>query len=543
MIQDELIIALKRLGIESRTVEIEIPKHEKLGDISTPVAMTLAKELKKPPQQIAKEIIEGIEKNEKFEKIEVSGPGFINFTFKNDFLLNELRRLFSQRESFFKIDIGQGRKIQIEFVSANPTGPLHLGHGRGAALGATLSNLLEKAGYKVEREFYINDAGRQVRLLGESVFARYQDLSGVSYEFPVDGYRGDYVDELTREILNTEGDRFLHKRFEDASGFFVDFAFKKMLKLITEDLNTFGVRFDSWQSEKEIHDKGSVKETIETLRERGFVYAKDGAIWFSAKRFSDEKDRVITKTDGEYTYFASDISYHKMKIDKGFDELINIWGADHHGYIPRIRAVIKALGFDENKLKILLVQMVTLLRSGKPVQMSKRAGEFVTLREVIEEIGADLTKFIFLTRKADSHLDFDLDVAKKESSENPVFYVQYAYARIHSLFKKAEDKGIDTRLAGEIDLKLLCEPEELRMIKKLILYPVILEGSARALEPHRITFYLQELSALFHHYYNKFRILTEEKELTSARLLLCQSVRIVLEEGLTILGISAPERM
>ncbi len=543
MIKDIILNAIKEIGIACDSIELEIPKHEVLGDISTPVAMTLARKLKRPPRSIADDIVRKIDANDQFEKVEVSGPGFINFTFKNDFLLNELKRIYFKGDSFFRLDIGKERRIQIEFVSANPTGPLHLGHGRGAALGIALANLLKRANYKVEKEFYINDAGRQVGLLGESVFAKYQNLSGNEYDLPDDGYKGDYIDMLAEEIFNTEKDRFSKRAFKDVSDFFIDYSYRRMLKGIEDDLNAFGVKFDNWQSERELFKKGIVEDSIEELREKGYVYKKDGAIWFKATEFGDEKDRVIIKSDGEHTYFASDISYHKMKIMRGYDEIINIWGADHHGYIQRMKAIIEAFGFNRDRMIILLVQMVTLLRGGKPVQMSKRVGKFVTLKEVIEEIGADITRFIFLTRGSDSQLEFDLGVTKKESSDNPVFYVQYAYARISSIFRKAKEKEFNSELKSNIDLGLLNKVEELRIIKKLILYPLIFESAVRSHEPHRITFYLQELSALFHQFYNKHTVLTEDISLGKARLMLCACVKIVLEEGLNILGISAPEKM
>ncbi len=543
MYKEIIYNALKNIGIGNKIIEFEIPKHEKLGDISTPIAMALAKELKKPLRDIAESIVKSIDNNKLFESIEISGPGFINFRLKKDYLFSELKRLYNEKTSFFKMNIGMGKRVQIEFVSANPTGPLHLGHGRGAALGDALANLLRKAGYNVEREFYINDAGRQVKLLGESVFAKYQVLSGESYKLPDDGYRGGYVDELAKDILKKEGEKFLNKRFDDVSDYFINYSFRKMVDNIKDDLIRFGVEFDSWQSERELYEKGFVKDTINKLKKKGLIYEREGATWFKSSEFGDEKDRVIIKSDMEYTYFASDISYHMKKIERGFDELINIWGADHHGYIPRINSVIKALGFNEKKLNVLLVQMVTLLRSGKPVQMSKRAGEFVTLKEVIEEIGSDITRFIFLTRRPDSHLEFDIDMVKKESSENPVFYVQYAYARINSIFRKAEEKGIKTKFSNDTDITLLNTPEELRIIKKLIFYPLFFEGAVRTEEPHRITFYLQELSSLFHQYYNIHRVLSEDEALTGSRLILCASVKIVLEEGISILGISTPERM
>ncbi|MEW6162882.1 MAG: arginine--tRNA ligase [Nitrospirota bacterium] len=536
--------SLKTLGIEAiPTIEVEVPPDESLGDLATPVVMSLSRTLKKSPREIAKELVNSIKDKAAFEKIGIAGPGFINFTFSREYLYSEIKNLLRDKGEFLREDIGKGRRVQIEFVSANPTGPLHLGHGRGAATGEALSNLLEAGGYKVEREYYINDAGKQVKLLGLSVFARYKQLLGIEYPFPEEGYRGDYVEDIANTIIREQGEKYIKAEFNEVSDFFIDYSYKIMLSRIREDLKDFGITFDTWQSERELYGEGDVKRAIEDLKTKGLIYEKDGAIWFKSTPFGDDKDRVIIKRDGEYTYFTSDIAYHRKKIERKYDELINMWGADHHGYIPRLKAVIEALGYPKEKLEILLVQMVTLLRGGEPVQMSKRAGEFVTLREVIEEVGVDTTKFIFLTRRPDSHLEFDLEVAKSQSSENPVFYVQYANARINSIFAHAKEKGINTDRLYDADLGLLSTPEELRIIRKLLMYPMIFEGAVNSHEPHRITFYLQELSGLFHPYYNKYRVVNDNIEMTRARLALCEAMRIVLQDGLTILGISIPEKM
>ncbi|NWF97665.1 MAG: arginine--tRNA ligase [Nitrospirae bacterium] len=535
--------AINKLGISQMpAIEVEVPPQETMGDIATPVAMSLAKLLKKSPGKIAEELVSYMSINDIFEKIEIAGPGFINFTFSKNYLISKLNEILQKPSVFLRKNIGHGRKVQIEFVSANPTGPLHLGHGRGAATGAALSNLLRAAGFNVIREYYINDAGRQVKLLGHSVFAKYREMQGIEYPFPEDGYKGLYVEDIAKEIFKKEGGKYLQSGFDEVADFFIDYSYKKILDDIKEDLKAFGIFFDVWQSERELFDSGDVDKALEYLKAKEYIYEKDGAVWFRSSFFGDEKDRVVIKQDGEYTYFTSDIAYHKKKIEKGYDELIDIWGADHHGYIPRVKAIIEAFGYPEDKLKVLLVQMVSLLRAGKPVQMSKRAGEFITLREVIDEVGADTTKFIFLTRRPDSHLEFDLEVAKMQSSENPVFYVQYAYARINSIFRNAVEKGIDINKTN-YNLQFLNTPEEFRIIKKLLMYPMIFEGAVKTHEPHRITFYLQELAGLFHPYYNKYRVLANNNELTVARLLLCKAVKEILEEGLKILGISAPDRM
>jgi arginyl-tRNA synthetase len=536
--------SLKKIGIDaSPPLDVEVPPSEGFGDLSTPVAMSLSKLLKKPPKKIADELASCMQEKTILERVDIAGPGFINITFTKAFFYAELKKLLESGSGFFRENIGYGKRIQIEFISANPTGPLHLGHGRGGATGDALANLLKGAGYSVEREYYINDAGKQIRLLGQSVFARYQQLLGVEYPTPEEGYKGGYVEDIAHEIVFKNGSQYIQKGFDEVGDVFIDYAYKKILSGIREDLKDFGITFDDWQSERELFESGEVSRAIEDLRSKGFVYEKEKATWFRATAFGDDKDRVIIKQDGENTYFTSDIAYHRKKIEKKYDELIDIWGADHHGYIPRIQAVIEALGYPKGKLKVLLVQMVTLLRGGKPVQMSKRAGEFVTLREVIEEVGADTTKFIFLTRRPDSHLEFDLEVAKAQSSENPVFYVQYAYARINSIFAHAREKGIQTDVLSDADLSLLSHREELSIIKKLLIYPMIFEGAVKAHEPHRITFYVQELSSMFHPYYNKCRIVTDDVGLSRARLALCEAIRTVLKDGLEILGISAPERM
>lgn len=535
--------AVKKLGIEAPFIEFEIPREERFGDLATPVAMSLSKQLRRPPRSIAEDIVKAIGNEVPFEKIEIAGPGFINITLKGEYLCSELKRLLSEGEGYFRQDLGHGKRIQIEFVSANPTGPLHLGHGKGAAVGAALSNLLFAAGYRVEKEYYINDAGRQVRMLGLSVFAKYQQILGIEYPFPEDGYRGDYIEGIAKKIIELHGNQYSEMGFQEAEVFFIDFSYKAMLADIERDLKDFGIIFESWQSERDLYARGGVEKAIDDLKSRGCLYEENGALWFRSTDFGDDKDRVIIKGDGEYTYFASDIAYHRMKAERGFDEIVDIWGADHHGYIPRVRAVIQALGHPAGHLKVLLVQMVTLLRGGKPVQMSKRAGEFVTLREVMEEVGADTTKFIFLTRRPDSHLEFDLDVAKEQSSENPVFYVQYANARINSIFTNAREKGIEAGEFEGTDFNLLSTIEELRIIKKLLAYTMIFEGAVIAHEPHRITFYLQELAGLFHPYYNRCRVITDDMGLSRARLALCEAVRLVLKDGLGILGIKAPERM
>jgi arginyl-tRNA synthetase len=552
-----LLKSLNSIGISDSFIDIELPKDAKFGDLSTPIAMTISKRLKKTPREIAENLVDYIYKElgsqikDIFEKIEIAGPGFINFTFSKKYLCSQLSKLNKEGFSYLTEDIGKGKRIQIEFVSANPTGPLHLGHGRGAAIGFALANLLKEAGYNIEKEYYINDAGRQVKLLGASVLARYKQLIGEDFVFPEDGYKGEYIERLAREFKENKEPEIINKRLkdEDLLSIITNFSYKKMLESIKKDLEDFGVFFDSWQSERELYQKkggqkSEIEVSVDELKRRGYIYEKDGALWFKSTEFGDDKDRVIIKSDGEYTYFASDIAYHRKKIEKGFDELIDIWGADHHGYIPRIKAVIQALGYPKDSLKVLLVQMVTLLKGGKPVQMSKRSGEFITLREVIDEIGPDTTKFLFLTRRPDSHLEIDIEVAKAQSAENPVYYVQYAYARINSIFEKVKDQEFEYLDRDLIDLDYeLFNDEEVVIIKKLLLYPMMFKNAAIAHEPHRITFYLQELASMFHSYYHKYRVISEDKNITKTRLSLCRAIQIILSHGLGILGVIAPERM
>jgi len=537
--------SLNSLGIlDYPLIEIEIPREESFGDASTPLAMGLSRLMKKAPKKIAEDIINSIEDKSLFKKIDIAGPGFINFTFTAEYLQSSLQKMLLSEKSFLREDIGKGRRVLVEFVSANPTGPLHIGHAKGAAVGNSLCNLLQELGFVVEREYYINDAGRQIKMLGLSIYARYQQLLGIDCEFPEDGYRGQYIDEEASALQEFAGEKYKNVPFETCEKDLTDWAYKRMLALIKKDLALFAVGdFTNWISEKQLHEKGEVTSAIDDLRARGYIYEKDKAVWFRSTDFNDDKDRVIIKSDGQYTYFASDIAYHKDKLDRGFDIIIDIWGADHHGYVPRIESVMKAFGYDSSKFRVVLVQMVNLLKHGEPFQMSKRAGNFVTLSEVVDLVGADNTKFIFLTRKSDSHLDFDIDVVTATSAENPVYYVQYAYARINSILKNADEKAIDISSVKDINLSLLTNKEELSLIKKLLTYLIVLESSARAYEPHRITFYLQELTKLFHSYYHKHKVITDNLETTKARLALCMAIKTVMKDALGILGVTSPEKM
>ena len=547
---------------EEPLVVLEITKDQTKGDIATTVAMALAASEKKKPRDIAEIIISHLRDDKGIiDKTEIAGPGFINFFLKDEYYHKLLKQIDKEGKNYGRVDIGKGEKVQVEFVSANPTGPLHVGHGRGAAVGDALSNLLAAVGYNVTREFYINDAGRQVRLLGHSVYSCCMKRHGKDEPFPEDGYHGAYIDEVAAYIDEVAASYSvvisdIKKGIyagpidkESAAGasqvisFFEERSKDFLLKEIRKDLEDFGVRFDNWFSEQSLLDDSSVKKSIEELKERGFAYEKDDALWLRSTAFGDDKDRVVIKNDGSYTYLATDIAYHRNKLSRGFKKLINIWGADHHGYIPRVQAVIQAFGHPKEALHVLLVQLVAVLRHGKPVPMSKRAGDFVTLRDVIQDVGKDAARFFFLMRRHDSHLDFDLELAKKQSSENPVYYVQYAHARLCSVERQAEERGIKIPDADSVDFGLLKLPEEKNIMKQLTLYPITIEGAARALEPHRITFYLQNLAGLLHNYYFHHRIITDDKALTDARLVLMKGVRQVIKNALDILGIRAPEKM
>jgi arginyl-tRNA synthetase len=553
-------------------ITLDTPREKSHGDLATTLALTLAKPESKPPRKIAEIIIRNIEDQDCIlQKTEIAGPGFINFFFKQDRWKKTLFDIDTEGAQYGLTDIGEGERVLVEFVSANPTGPLHVGHGRGAAIGDALANLLTAVGYDVQREFYINDAGRQMKLLKDSVKARYLESHGQVVAFPEDGYHGEYIKEIaenldssipatysTKESLPVTGG-MRAKNSESAeeegaaglSSFRIPFddediaIFSKdqMLADIKNDLEAFGVRFDVWFSEKSLLADGSVQKSIEELKERGFAYERDGALWLRSTAFGDDKDRVIIKQDGEYTYLATDIAYHRNKLARGFTQLVNIWGADHHGYIPRVQAVIQAFGHPKDSLHVLLVQLVAILRHGQPVPMSKRAGDFVTLRDVVQEVGGDAARYIFLTRRSDSHLDFDLDVAKEQSRENPVYYVQYAHARLASLFREAESRGIAVPSKEGMDLSLLDLEEEQSIIKALAKYQEVVEEAALAYEPHRLTFYLQDLAGLLHNYYFKHRVITEDACRTSSKLFLLKQVKTVIQSALKILGVNAPERM
>ncbi|MEA5113724.1 MAG: arginine--tRNA ligase [Geobacteraceae bacterium] len=522
-------------------IVIEVPNHADHGDYASNIAMALARDEKKPPRKIADTLVKELAGSDSFfESIEIAGPGFINFFINKDVWRESLRKITSAGDNYGKSTVGQGKKIQVEFVSANPTGPLHIGHGRGAATGDAIASILTAAGFDVVREYYINDAGNQMDTLGRSVYLRYRELLGQFVEFPENCYQGDYIRDIARDLITKYGDRYLEMPEDEAIRHCAKIGGDVILKGIRQDLADFGVVHDTWFSEQTLFDSGKVDDSIRHMREKGLLYEKEGALWFRTTDFGDDKDRVVVRGNGVTTYFASDIAYHREKFEQGFDVVVDVWGADHHGYVPRLKSVAQGLGRNPDDLKIVLVQLVALLRDGAPVAMSTRSGEFVTLKEVVDEVGRDAARFFFLMRRSDSQLDFDLELAKRQNSENPVYYVQYAHARICSIFESAREKGLSP---SDSTLARLGTPEEMSLIKMLSVFPEIVAGSALCFEPHRVPYYLQELAGQFHSFYNKNRVLGEDDELTSSRLYLLECTAQVLKNGLLLLGVSAPERM
>ncbi len=539
--------AIEKTGGELNSTELpplflEPPKQREFGDLSTNVAMVWAKAAKRPPRSIAEAIMKNFEDPDAIiARKEIAGPGFLNFTFAPKFYYQRLHEIAGGTDA--RLDLGGGRKVQVEFASVNPTGPLHVGHGRVAVIGDVLARLHEATGFEVQREYYVNDAGKQMENLGRSVWARYREVLGEQVEFPEDGYPGDYVREIAEEIKRQYGSEFLNTSADTAVNFFREYGGKSLLDTIRRQLSEFGIQFDSFFSEKDLRERSEVVQSMDLLRSRGLLYSQDGAEWFKSTAFGDDKDRPVIKSDGELTYFASDIAYHRNKYEREFDKLINVWGADHHGYVGRLKAAMAGLGYDPSRLQVVLVQMVQLTRGGEPVRMGKRTGEFISLEEVLAEVGRDAARFFFLMRKSDSHLDFDLDLAKRQSSDNPVFYVQYAHARVASLFEQARKTNLSIGDRAVIPVERLELSEELDLIRTLIQLDDIIEESVRELEPHRLIFYLLELAGEFHRYYNRHRVISDDEGLSRARLLLAQNVQRAIRRGLDILGVDAPLKM
>ena len=525
---------------------IEMTRERKFGDYATNVAMVIASRQGGDPREFARDLAQRIRDADSEGDVSdasVAGPGFINITMTPGFWSRILKTVLEKGEDYACSDMGAGKQVQVEFVSANPTGPLHVGHGRGAALGDALANILQCVGFNVQREYYINDAGNQIRTLGISVHSRYLELSHRDVIFPEEGYRGDYIREIAKRLLKEDGDLYLNMSEEKAVDEMAIRSAALILDDIRQDLEEFGVFFDVWFSEKVLLGRGDVKKTLEAMEERGGIFRHEGALWFRSTDKGDDKDRVLVKSDGSLTYFASDVAYHRDKYERGFDTVINVWGADHHGYVARMKASVQGLGRDPDDLQIVLVQLVSLVRKGQPVAMSTRAGEFVTLREVRNEVGRDAARFIFLTRKADSKLEFDLDLAKEKSNDNPVYYVQYAHARICSILRNARDQGVPIPEPGSVDLGLLELPEEKELIRHVAALPDVIEGAAISMEPHRITTYLRDIATTLHNYYFHHRVLTDDARVTGARLAMVLGVRTAIAKALALLGVSAPERM
>ena len=527
----------------SASHQVVPPKQEVHGDFASNLALITASEAKRSPGDLAGYLAKKLEANPLFDKVEVARPGFLNFFVATTWWQENLRTIWNAGDSYGETGAGNGRLVQVEFVSANPTGPLHIGHGRGAAVGDSLARVLKATGFSVETEYYINDIGNQMRILGSSVYLRYLECFGHEVEFPEEYYQGDYIRDIASGIVSKEGDRYLDIPLESCLTFFINTAVENIASDIRKELEEFRVHYDNWFSEKTLHESGLIDRTISELQDKGYMFEKEGALWFRATAMGDEKDRVVKRSNGVLTYFASDIAYHRHKLERGYDLLVDIWGADHHGYVARVKAAIKALGYQEDKLQVLLVQLVSLLEGGRIKAMSTRAGEFVTLREVLDDVGSDAARFMFLTRRCDSHLDFDLALARSQSQENPVYYVQYAHARLSSIFRNAREQEISLAKPQDIDVSLLSTPQDIKLLKQLDAFPCLVADAALALEPYRVSYYLTELASQLHGYYTRHRFITDDEDLTQARLLLARVTRRVFRKGLGLLGVSAPEEM
>ncbi|MEN8211307.1 MAG: arginine--tRNA ligase [Thermodesulfobacteriota bacterium] len=532
-------------------IQIEETKHQTHGDYSTNFAMVSASIQKMSPRKIAQSLVKEIEADKKgenrnlVEKVEIAGPGFINFFLSNKAWHPVVDHILDQDKLYGSSNIGNSEKVQVEFVSANPTGPLHVGHGRGAAVGDSVGNILKFAGFDVQKEYYINDSGRQIKTLGTSVWLRLLQKRGDQIDFPEDCYKGDYIKELADKIFEKYGDELIQKDEKDAIAVCARFAAKRILQGIKDDLSNFGITFDKWFSEQSLYDSKRVEKAIDKFKSKDLIYEEDGALWFRTMDFGDEKNRVVVRNNGLTTYFASDIAYHMEKYERGFEKVIDVWGADHHGYIKRIDASVAASGKKSEQFEVILVQLVNLLRGGKPFQMSTRAGQFVTLKDIVDEVGKDAARFLFLSRSYDSGLDFDLELAKQKNSENPVYYVQYVHARITGILLKAKQENIirDIDFNRGKHLDLLNEQAEIKLIKILNAFRENVEKSAVTLHPHIIFTYLMNLASAFHGYYNKHKVLGEDIKIVKARLSLVLAVKKVIRNGLTLLGVTAPERM
>ena len=547
LIKEEIQAAVLKAELATEeqipNVVLESPKDKTNGDFSTNMAMQLARVAKKAPRMIAEELVANFDKAKaSIEKIEIAGPGFINFYMDNSYLTDLIPTIVNAGEAYGETNTGKGEKVQVEFVSANPTGDLHLGHARGAAVGDTLCNLLAKAGYDVSREYYINDAGNQIHNLALSVEARYMQALGLEKEMPEDGYHGADIIGIGKRLAEEFSDRYAKADEKESYEFYREYGLKYELAKLQKDLESFRVKFDVWFSETSLYKNGKIDQALAVLKERDEIFEEDGATWFRSMTYGDDKNRVLIKNDGSYTYLTPDIAYHRDKLERGFDKLINIWGADHHGYIPRMKAAIQALGYDKDTLEVEIIQMVQLYQNGEKMKMSKRTGKAVTLRELMEEVGVDAMRYFFAMRSGDSHLDFDMDLAVSKSNENPVYYAQYAHARVCSILRQGEELGLAT--GGDVNYKLVTSEKEVELLKKLGEFPAVVADAAQKRLPHRITNYAFELAATLHSFYNAEKVLNQDNlELSKARYELMKAVRTTLQNALAIVGVSAPEKM
>ena len=547
MIKDELAKLLEKAAIEAQQsnllppielpeIVMERPQNPEHGDYASTLPLKLARSARMAPLVIAQNLASLIQCPEKIEKIEVASPGFINFSLRSDWLTTQVEAIIGAGKEYGSIDLAEGTRVQLEFVSVNPTGPLHVGHGRGAILGSALANVLASSGYEVMKEYYINDAGSQMNAFYRSLHARYQQALGRDVEMPAEGYFGTYITDIANEIIAEEGERFLDKPAELG-----ELGKAKVIATISSDLEKLGVTFDEWFSEKSLFDQGQYDTSMSILNEKGYTVEKEGAVWFSSTALGEDKDNVLVRSDGSPTYFASDLAYHYSKlIERGFEKAIDIWGADHQGHVSRMKAVIGALGIDPERLQVIISQMVTLKRGDEIVRVSKRTGEMITLHDLMNEVGVDACRFFFLSRSADSQMDFDMELAKRQSADNPVYYVQYAHARICSILRLADEKGIDYS-GGEVSL--LTSDEELALIRKMLQLPEVVELIAQTLEPQHLPYYAMDIATVFHNFYEKCRVISDDEALTRARLKLVEAVRIVLARTLLLMGMTAPEKM
>ncbi|OIU66429.1 arginine--tRNA ligase [Rossellomorea aquimaris] len=546
-LKSEIKAAVLKAGLASEDqlpdIILETPKDKSHGDYSTNMAMQLARVAKKAPRMIAEDIMKNFDQSKaSIEKMDIAGPGFINFFMNNDYLTDLIPMILDQDHEYGQSDAGNGERVNVEFVSANPTGDLHLGHARGAAVGDSLCNVLEKAGYNVTREYYINDAGNQIHNLAKSVEARYFQALGQDAAMPEDGYHGADIIGIGKQLAEEYGSKYVEASEDERYKFFRDYGLKVEMSKLQKDLEMFRVPFNVWYSETSLYENGKIDAALSKLRENGHVYEEDGATWFRSTELGDDKDRVLIKNDGTYTYLTPDISYHQDKFERGHDVLINIWGADHHGYIPRMKAAVEALGFDREKLEVAVIQLVHLYKNGEKMKMSKRTGKAVTMRELVEEVGLDAVRYFFAMRSADTHMDFDLDLAVSQSNENPVYYAQYAHARICSILRQAEESGLASE--DRIDLSLIGTEKEIDLLKKLGEFPQMIADAAEKRTPHRVANYINDLASAFHSFYNANKVLDDEnRELTTARLALVKAVRVTLQNALALIGVAAPEKM